>query len=158
MPSPIAFCSSCGAIFKARLIGIGSGSKNISFHNVGHSCPNCGANARIADGVFDVTAEAVTIVKAPPLTRAIYESFARLIEEARYKEMEPDDFAKRAGAIHPEFGKAAKVLSGSKTPWIVALTILLMVIKSCNFNLNVNLDANQLIEQVLEHYSNRLKK
>jgi hypothetical protein len=158
MASPIAYCSSCGTIFQERGIFLGEGCTNITLTNNSTRCPNCGEIAKIADGVFNAAAEALEIVKAPALTQALYKRFASLIEEARAKEMMPEEFVARANAINPEFGKAAETLARSKAPWLVGLALLLALLNKCNFNVDIKLDANQLIEQVLGQDAKKAKK
>lgn len=148
MPHPIAYCPSCGALFEARAFQFVNAT-NITLTNNTTNCPNCGGRASIADGVFNATAEALEIVKASDLTKALYQRFAELIEEAQHQKMDPDEFIDRAAKIHPAFEEAAKALAGSRATVFVALALMLAALRTCSFDVEVKVDVNQLIEQTL---------
>jgi len=102
--------------------------------------------AKVADGVFDATSDAITLLKGPEITRALYDRFIDLTKEAQMKQMAPDEFIHRAEAIHPDFGKAAQKVAKSKVAWGAALTILLAALSSCQVNATV--DVNRLFDQI----------
>ena len=89
------------------------------------------------------------MVQVPELTTGSYERFANLIEEAQREQIEHDVFIERAEAIHPELGEAAKILASNEMTWMGALAIRLAVLNSTGFELNAELNVNQLIEQAL---------
>ncbi|MGN6535220.1 MAG: hypothetical protein ACTHKQ_05745 [Mesorhizobium sp.] len=147
MPRPISYCD-CGAVFASRGIEV-SGIRNLTLQGNAETCPQCGRPARIADGVFDATSDAITLLQGPEITRALYDRFIDLTKEARMKQMGPDEFVRRADAIHPDFGKAAQKVAKSKIAWGIALTIILAALNSCQVNATV--DVNKLFDQLLYH-------
>jgi hypothetical protein len=158
MASPIAYCIFCGTIFEAKAFNFGPGCTNITLTNNKVQCPNCHQMAGVADGVFDAAADALKVVSAPALTEALYESFAKLVEEARATAMKPAEFIERAQAINPELGKVVKALTNSKTTWALTLALMLAALNKCSVNVEVKLDANQLIKQVLVQDATKAKK
>lgn len=148
MPKPLVYCPTCGTVFESRMFAI-EAVQTVQLTGNQEPCINCRRPANVADGLFDGTTNALKIIQAPTLTRALYERFANLIEEAQHKQMQPDEFIKRAEAIHPDFAAAAKQVARSRTVWAAGLLLLLAALKSCSFELKADLNVNQLIEQVV---------
>lgn len=157
MPAPLCKCSNCGHVFESRAIYI-SGVRNATMTGNRETCSRCGGVAVILDGVFNASAEAMEVVKAPKLTRDTYEKFGQLIEQAKHQKMPPDEFVKRAEAIAPEVGDAAKKIASSKVGYAVALGIFLVMLKSCNFNVDINFDVNKAIETYIERSNDQKPK
>ena len=87
--SPIpAYCSTCGVIFAVNLFRVeGSGTISLTLSGNVTTCINCGSTANIADGVFELTSEAIKLLAGPQLTsellRVFYRTVKRGLEEKK---------------------------------------------------------------------------
>ncbi len=141
----IASCSHCGAIFQSRAFRI-QGAINLTLSGNKETCPNCGKLADIADGVFDITAQAIRIVSAPDLTREKYARFLALLRQSQKRGVPPDQLEQEASAIDERFGEAVS-LARSGPAWII-LVLLILWLKSCTTDMQVTLDVNELFDQI----------
>lgn len=149
MTSLIAYCETCGGPFQSSLAEVKKATDLTVTGNL-ETCPRCGELAPVLDGVFNVTHGVLEIVRAPGLTRDLYQRFGKLIGEAAKTDMAADELNKRAGEIHPQLEQATKQLP-AKSPWrIIVLMLLIAALESCDFNFNVNIDINELYDQVVE--------
>ena len=145
-----ALCTQCGALFPSRLLDIGPGVqiKNLTLNNNSESCPHCGGLARAAEGLFSVAENAISIIKAPRLTKHMLQAFEALVRDAYNKKREPDEVAAAAETIDPDLGKLIRHAGENRFLYTSALLVILMAIKSCSTNISITLDVNQLIDQV----------
>ena len=143
-----AYCPSCGAVFASRLLLSGDVS-NLTLQGNKESCPFCGGMADTAEGVFDIAKDIISVISAPRITHQMLSTFSVAVERAYAKKTPPEELIKTAEAIDPSLGKTIRKICEIKKPYYFAgLLIILLVIKSCNLNLNVTLDVNQLIDQL----------
>lgn len=141
-----ALCSSCGALFASRTISIGGNVENLTLSGNKETCPYCGGSANLADGVFDVAGNILSVVSAPNVTKQMLAAFATAVKKA-YEERKPlEELAKEVEKIDPTFGEIIRKAGTNSRFYIVALLLTLSAIKSCS--VDVKLDANQLIDQI----------
>ncbi len=141
-----ASCPSCGALFASRAFAISGSIKNLTLIGNKETCPFCGGWANIADGVFDVAGNVLSVVSAPNITKQMLAAFSAAVTKA-YEEKKPaEELAKEVEKIDPAFGDVIRRSGGNKQFYLVSLVLIVAAIKSCN--LDVKLDANQLIEQI----------
>ncbi len=150
MVSPLSQCSNCKAVFESKTISISGTVTNLVLENNTERCPYCGGIAKTLDGTFNVVRDAFEVIRAPNLTKEKYSRFASLIEEAQSKNMKSDELLKRANSIDPELGKAVAAIKAVGPKAGVALLILVAVLKTCSFDVNVDVDINKLIGQVIQ--------
>ena len=84
------------------------------------------------------------------MTQQILRAFSRLIDRAARQEINVDELERQAAEIDPDLGKAV-AQARAKTPWTIAALILVMLaLKTCNFNVNVDakVDLNELWHQL----------
>jgi hypothetical protein len=112
------------------------------------SCPFCGGMAHIADGVFNVANNVLSVVSAPSVTKQMLAAFERAIQVAYANKTAPEQLAKEVEKIDPSFGDAVRKAGSFNHLYLSALIIFLAAIKSCS--VEVKLDANRLIDQLTD--------
>ena len=106
--------------------------------------------ANLVDGVFNASDGVLELISGPQFTRDILRAFSELIEKAARQEITVNELERQAAEIDPDLGKAVAQVR-AKTPWAIAALILAMLaLKTCNFNVNVDvkLDLNELWHQL----------
>ena len=83
-----ASCPSCRALFASRALHIGGNVKNVTLIGNKETCPFCGGWAYLADGVFDVADNILSVVAAPNVTRQMLAAFGAAVKQA-YEEKKP---------------------------------------------------------------------
>lgn len=141
-----AYCRHCGTVYISRAIDI-EFSSNIRLSGNTDTCPNCGRRAYLVDGVFNEFGRGLELVSGPQLTKDILRQFADLIERAGNNEISVSELEQQAAALDPQLGEAIKQIRAVSGFPIVILLLILAALKSCNFNINVNVDLNQLWDQ-----------
>jgi len=141
-----ALCSSCGALFASRAFNISGNVKNLTLSGNKETCPFCGGWADIADGVFDVADNVLSIVSAPNITKQMLGAFGAAVKKAYEVKKPPEELAKEVEKIDPSFGEIIRKSGSNKKFYLVSLLLIVAAIKSCN--VDVKLDANRLIDQI----------
>ncbi len=141
-----ALCSSCGALFASRAFNISGDVKNLTLSGNKETCPFCGAWADIADGVFDVADNVLSIVSAPNITKQMLGAFGKAVKKAYEVKKPPEELATEVEKIDPSFGEIIRKSGSNKRFYLVSLLLIVAAIKSCN--VDVKLDANRLIDQI----------
>ena len=140
----LAHCKHCGAIFRSQSIAV-ENSTGVTLTGNEETCPNCGGMANTAEGIFNAVGGMVEILSAPEITRQMYAEFLGVVKQAQKGEIEEPAFIQAASAIDPRLGKIA-MLAVKHKGW-AATALLVLWLSSC-VNLDVKLDANQLIDRV----------
>lgn len=103
--------------------------------------------ADILDGVFTVTNDVLDLLSGPQFTRDALRAISTLIERAAKAEITPEELEKEATAINPELGAALSAIT--KLTWPKAtLFALYLLLRQCDFDVNVGVDVNQLWDQI----------
>lgn len=141
-----ALCPSCGALFASRAFNVSGNVKNLTLSSNKETCPFCGGLADIADGVFDVAGNVLSVVSAPSITKQMLAAFSAAVKKAYEEKKPPEELAKEVEKIDPSFGEIIRKSGSSKQFYLVSLLLIFTAIKSCN--VDVKLDANRLIDQL----------
>ena len=139
-------CQNCGAIFPSRLISIEGNVKNLQLSNNSETCPNCGGRAFLAEGIFDIANDIISIIKAPTFTKEMMHKMGMAVIDAYKNPEKTDELLSVAESIDPEIAKAVKKITSGNKLTLVGLFLLAMTIKSCS--INIDLDVNELIDQI----------
>jgi hypothetical protein len=146
-----AFCSNCGAVFPS-VIAIGGGSG--VFRGNAQRCRFCGGMAQIADATFQTTAgEVLAAIQAPGVTRAMLVRFSAAVKRAYVERTPPELLAEEVARINPIFAELIRRYGTTGLYLAVLLAIVLTVFGQCSTNVNlyanVSLDANRLVDQLM---------
>lgn len=139
-------CPNCGALFASRAFHISGNVRGLTLSGNRETCPFCGGMAHIADGVFNVANNVLSVVSAPNVTKQMLAAFEKAVQVAYANKTAPEQLAKEVEKIDPSFGDAVRKAGASNHLYLAALLISLAAIKSCS--VEVKLDANRLIEQL----------
>ncbi len=140
-------CPSCGAVFASRAYSFENVS-GLTLSNNTEPCPNCEGTAYLADGVFDIAGDVVTIISAPKLTKDLLQKLGVAVQNAYKDKSKVPELLELADSIDPSISKAVKNIVSSNKLSFVGLFLLAMAIKSCS--INISLDVNELIDQLKE--------
>ena len=140
------YCPNCGAIFKSRLVAASS-VRNLTFGGNRETCIQCGEMANIVDGVFDVSENALKLLQGPQITVDVLRAFSELLERAHQNMITPDELQTEAEKLGPELGKAVAEIRKRPALLTVASLLLITALQNCDFNLEMKVDLNQLLNQ-----------
>lgn len=127
MPLPI-FCPSCKAVSFSRKYNF-EGCYFYSFGNT-ETCPSCGQQALLSEGVFDLTGEVLEIVSGPDFTYAMHTALRGILDAVERGDVPQDTAIYQIGRIAPALGasliKAAKFGGGVVTLLIGVISLHLL--------------------------------
>lgn len=110
-PSLPAFCPRCKSVFPSRNYEIRS--PRLSVQDNEETCPNCEyEHAKVNDGIFDLTADAVRIITASDFTYATLAALLALAGAVVEERIAPEEAVARYKAISPRLGRIAKAAFG----------------------------------------------
>jgi hypothetical protein len=138
-------CPHCGALFASRAFHITGNVQRLLLSGNRETCPYCGNMAHVADGLFNVAKNVLSVVAAPNITKQMLAAFEAAVRKAYTEKTPPEQLAREVEKIDPTFGDAFRK-AGKNNLYAVSLVFALFAIKSCN--LDIKLDANRLIEQL----------
>jgi hypothetical protein len=141
-------CHSCGAIFPSRMISIEGNVTNLTLSNNSESCPFCGGIAYLADGVFSIANDVISVISAPKFTLEMLQKLGAAVAEAYKDPGKVDQLNQVAESLDPELASVVKKITSGNRLTMIGLFLLAMAIKSCS--INVDLDVNELIDQLKE--------
>jgi len=139
-------CPSCGAVFPSRAFSFAGTVKNLHMSGNKETCPFCGAWADVAEGLFDITDNVISIISSPKITKEMLLALESRVKQAYLNKTPQNVLADEVEKIDPSFGDLVRNSTSSNKLYFTILILILAFIKSCN--VNVKLDANQLIDQV----------
>ncbi len=131
-------CHSCGAIFASRFISIEGSVKNLTLSNNSETCPNCGGRAFLANGVFDIANDVISINSAPSFTKEMLRKLGVAVAEAYKDPSKTEQLNSIAEGIDPELAKVVKKITSGNKLTMVGLFLLAMAIKSCSVNIDLD--------------------
>jgi len=110
------------------------------------SCPFCGSAADVAEGIFNITNNIISVISSPSVTKTMLVALETSIKNAYINKTPKGELADEVTKIDPSFGDLVRNPSTTNRLYFTFLLLLLAFIKSCN--INVKLDANQLVDQI----------
>ena len=141
-----AYCPSCRAVFAVRNIVEAPPGVKFTFYGNVTNCPECGKDARLVDGEFQIEEDSLKLIAGPPRSAALLSAFAALVNEA-IKTRDIDKLEKDADKLDPKLGDVVRVAKSKHSAGVVILFVLILMLKGCN--LEVKLDINQLVEYLI---------
>jgi hypothetical protein len=128
------------------MISISGNIQGLTLRNNSETCPYCGGIAFVADGIFDIANDVISVINAPSFTKEMLQKLGGAVVDAYKNPEKTDELIKFTESIDPNIAKTVKHLASSHK--FIGLFLLALAIKSCDVNVNVSLDANQLIDQM----------
>jgi hypothetical protein len=145
-----AFCPKCRSIFPFHGIGIGAGA-TVGISDVGTNCPVCGfQHAKISDGVYRATQDAIHLISGPESTREILEFLKRLAEGVSSGEIDRERAAKQAQALPPKYAALFNAFVTIGMPALALLVQIISVYLQIDSNRSSGEDAKKLLDAVTE--------
>lgn len=157
MPSIPAVCDRCGHIFPS---GFGlRGNARLTLSGVGTICPRCGANARMPDGVYEVTSDTLTrLGTVSPDRLKILLAFARRLQ---HEHTTVEAVRAEIAASAPELQSWADVLPKTRSDLYAFLGLLVSILMAVialaalrndnSGSVTVNNVTNITVDQVFDH-------
>ena len=139
-------CRNCGAVFPSRIISIEGNVKGLTLVNNSEPCPFCSGRAYLAEGVFDIAGDVVSVLNAPGITVDMLKILGSAVIETYKDQSNSAKLVKVAESIDPKLAKVVNDITANKIILPIGLFLLALAIKSCN--VNISLDANKLIDQL----------
>jgi hypothetical protein len=139
-----AHCSHCGLFFISNLFQV-ENSTDITFKDIGVSCPRCGKMANGIDGTFDFVENAIRVKQAPPKTLEILKALQDAVASAMAGADE-NTIVEELQRKSPEFAELAS-LTLQKSGLVSLIFLLVYLLTSCSANIDQTLDWNKLVDQ-----------
>lgn len=124
--SPLAFCPVHGLV-PATAFAIGAGAHNITFKDVGVSCPICGKPSEVIPGTYDFTTERLGLVVDPSISPQALRALKSIAERLQEGEISPNEAAKEAATIDPKFGSAL-IVAAKIGAWAITAVLALIAV------------------------------
>lgn len=126
MPLPL-YCQSCKSVSASQKHTF----EKCYFNSFGvmETCPRCGADAELAEGVFDLTGDALQIISAPDFTHVMHAALQAIIADVERGAIKPEEAIAKAGLISPAL--AATLKKGAVMG--AAVLTLLIAAMSCHY-------------------------
>jgi hypothetical protein len=113
-----AYCPRCRSLFPFKGIHLGAGRSLGLTGNV-TNCPVCGfGQARISDGVYKATQDAVELLSGPESTRVMLEALKAVAERLKAGEISQDEAIKEAREISPRYAALIEKITLLGIPWV----------------------------------------
>jgi hypothetical protein len=117
-----AFCDACGAIYPSSIDA--QDSRHLRVTGCTSTCPVCGAEGHLPDGVFDFVEDSIRIISAPERTIDDLKRLTAIVERARLVGATSEAVSRDIREQVPEFGGLADILPKTPTEFYAALTLL----------------------------------
>ena len=120
-----AVCLSCGALFPSRFASLFGGTNvNLTLRGNAETCPYCGRLAHVADGVFHIAGDILTVVSAPHITREMLAALSAAVRKAYQDKKPPEEVAQEVEKIDPALGAVIRKNASTPLYWLVLILIL----------------------------------
>lgn len=152
---PICYCPNCGAIFPSRHFTFDN-SKGMTIRGSQEPCVKCRQTAQLLDGTFDFIDDSITLIKGPAFTVETLKKFKELAEAAQSGTISPDRLKAEAERLDPALIPLTnRAASSGKAGIAILAAIAGALLNQCN--LNIDVDANKLYDQITRPSSSATK-
>ena len=150
MTSLPAYCPKCKSIFPFSEIGIAEGV-SVALSNIGTNCPVCGfKDARVSDGVYKATKDAIEILSGPDSTRAMAEALKLVVERFASGELSREQAVQQASDLSPKYGTLLNGLSSLGIPALMLLIAIIALYLQYEGNKSSSEDAHKILDAITE--------
>lgn len=116
-----SFCPSCKATFASRNYRFSGAYFNLWGNE--DTCAQCGfEHAKLAEGIFDLTAATAKALTAPDITHAMLAAIARIAQDTISGDLSAEDAQQRLQAIYPQLASVwarATELGSTVSTWVI---------------------------------------
>ncbi len=81
---------------------------NLTLSGNRESCPRCGQMALMADGVFNIANNVLSVVTAPNITKQMLAAFESAVTKTQKENISTEQLASEVAKIDPSFGEAVR--------------------------------------------------
>jgi hypothetical protein len=143
-----ALCPRCGSIFPSSIPMVPG--RMVLEGNV-ENCPVCRyPYAAISEGIFRITNEAIQIVSAPDVTRAMLDALHQITKQAVDGLLPKEQAIERAAAVSPPYARLLEQMLGIGLPAAALLVAIVSVYLQAAGNRSSSEDAQKLLNAVME--------
>ncbi|RVL87590.1 hypothetical protein CN140_01265 [Sinorhizobium meliloti] len=104
-----SYCPKCQTVFASQNYQFSGGY--FSLWNNADTCIDCGyEKAQLSEGLFNLTREAIEILRGPDITHEMVKRLAALGDGVLSGKLRPEEAIAAASAIHPKLGAVAKAI------------------------------------------------
>lgn len=145
-----AYCPHCKSIFPFKGIALGEGV-SIGLENIVTNCPVCGfGEARVSDGVYRATKDAIEVLAGPDNTRAMAEALKTITERLVGGQITHAEAAEKAAELSQKYAALLESCSKLGLPGIALLVSIIALYLQYEGNKSSSVDAKKLLDAVTE--------
>jgi len=143
-----AYCPRCHSIFPFHGIEIGEGA-TLSLTDNETNCPVCGfGGARVNDGVYRATKNAIELLSGPDITRIMMEALKALLERLAAGEITNDTALEEAAKLSPKYAALLDAFTRLGIPSIGLLITIITLILQYEGNKSSSEDMKHILEAI----------
>lgn len=153
MPAIPAQCTnpSCRAIYPSGIWV--ENSANVRLFNNRQDCPVCGSVGYLAEGIFNVTNDAIEVVSAPGTTLEMLVELQSIMQRARDGNISVEEAEKQVAALQPSFAALFRHVKDNAAVYSLVLMILLWAIDTWQDHGSPDYGA-QIVNLLEQHLAN----
>jgi hypothetical protein len=145
-----AYCPKCHSIFPCHAIGIMEGVA-VNLTSIGTNCPVCGfGGARVNDGVYRATKNAIEVLSGPDSTRIMMEALKALLERLAGAEITKDTALEEAAELSPKYAALLDAFYKLGFPPITLLIAIIAAYLQYEGNKSSSEDMKHILDAITE--------
>ena len=150
MPRLPAVCDNCGLVFGSAIVV--ENSFDATFTGCTSSCPRCGHDARIPDGIYNVLEQTIEILVNSKRSASELENLSMHSSEPKERNASPEEIRAAITEHAPELGSMADMLPKTRSELYGAIQAICAVITTLAAATAIYLSSQQGLkrEQVQE--------
>jgi hypothetical protein len=136
-----AYCQQCGSLFA---------SARQSPHTATEPCPNCSTDAAPAVDALILSTGVLAMISAGRTSKENLRAFSDLIEAVSCHNLPAEEFRSEAAELDPQFREILEQLDQESASPMASLILVMLILKSCNYDLRISVDVYQVWQQISE--------
>jgi hypothetical protein len=149
MSAIFAYCPRCQSIFPFHGIELGGGT--VSITNYVTTCPVCGfGGARVNDGVYWATKNAIEVLSEPDTTKIMMEALKALLERFASGEITKDTALEDAAELSPKYAILLDTFANLGVPYIGLLIAIIAAFLQYEGIISSSDDMKHILDAITE--------
>ncbi len=145
-----AYCPRCHSIFPFHGIALSEGA-TVGLTTISTNCPVCGfGDARVNDGVYRTTKNAIEILSGPDSTRIMMEALKALLEQLAAGEITKDTALEEAAELSPKYAALLDTFTNLGIPSLALLISIIALIIQYEGNKSSSEDMKHILDAINE--------